>query len=120
MTIFCKNCKKELSESEKPCLTCGCAVRVYKMICGSEYFETTLNRTKLTHKRPGVKQFLKQVIVGWMPTKGKKRERYPKGVFVSRIIDKENDWYEEKIVDKKTDEIIEDKKEPLSQHKSKR
>lgn len=120
MAIFCKNCNKELMEEERPCLACGCSIRNYKMECGTGNFEATLNRTKFTHKRQGVKKFLKQVIVGWMPTKGKKSEKYPRGVLVSRIIDKENNWYEEKIIDKETGEIIEDKKELLSQHKSKK
>jgi hypothetical protein len=87
---------------------------------GTGHFDLTFNRTKLTHKRPGVKKFLSRVIVGWMPTSGRNRKKYPKGVFISRVIDKEKDWYEEKIVDRKTGKIIESKKEPLSLHKSKR
>jgi hypothetical protein len=87
---------------------------------GTGHFELTFNRTKLTHKCPGVKKFLSQVIVGWMPTSGKNSKKYPKGVFVSRVIDREKNWYEEKIVDRKTGKIIKFKEEPLSQHKSKK
>jgi hypothetical protein len=84
----------------------------------TEHFEVTFNRTKLTHKRPGVKKFLRQVIVGWMPSVNSKK--HPRGVFVSRVIDREHDVYEEEIIDRKTGKVIMPKKEPLSQHKSKK
>lgn len=86
---------------------------------GTGNFEYTINKTKLTHRRPEVKRFLKQVIIGWMPTRGRNSKKYSKGVFVRRVIDRENDWYEEEIIDRKTNNLIEFKKEPLSGHKFK-
>jgi hypothetical protein len=84
------------------------------------HFEFTFNRTKFTHKRSGVKKFVRQVIIGWMPTKGKNSKKHPRGVFVRRIIDRKKDKYKEEIVDRKTGTTIIRKEEPLSQHKLKR
>ncbi len=42
--------------------------------------------------------------------------RTGKWMRLERTIDRDNDWYEETIIDPETDEIIHRCKEPLSQH----
>jgi hypothetical protein len=45
--------------------------------------------------------------------------RHPKGVNKTRIIDRENNIYHEKIVDLETGKITRNVKEPLSEHRHK-
>lgn len=78
---------------------------------------TPPGKIKLTHKRPGVKRFLTQTIVGWMPSDNIKK--HPLGVFISRTINRQDDWYEEEVVDRKTGKTRKIS-EPLSQHISER
>lgn len=116
---FCQKCgnKKILYNLFKSTYCIFCMKKTasqFRMLCETGHYELTFNRTKLTHKRPGTKRFLSQVIVGWMPSINKKK--HPKGVFVSRFIDRENNLYKEEIVDRKTGKITESKNETLSEH----
>lgn len=62
-----------------------------------------------------------EIITGWRLSRDKKK--YPEGVKIDRIIDRENankeGSYQEKIIDVKTGKICRDIKEPLSKHKHK-
>ncbi|MFA5087192.1 MAG: hypothetical protein WC470_02745 [Candidatus Paceibacterota bacterium] len=116
---YCAECKRV--KLFNFCIFCfKKTINEFVLKAGTGDFKSTFNRTSFTHKRPGFKKFLSKVITGWMPTKGKNSKKYPEGVFVHRIIDRVKNWYEEKIIDMKTGDIIESKKEPLSQHKSKK
>ena len=70
-------------------------------------------------KRENFKKFVKWVLKGFRPSGNKKR--YPKGVELERVLDREHPSsdgsYTEVIKDVETGEIICNKKEPLNKHK---
>ena len=70
-------------------------------------------------KLESFKKFVIEIITGWRPSRDKKK--YPEGVKIDRIINRENpnkkDSYQEKIIDVKTGKIRRNVKEPLSKHK---
>jgi hypothetical protein len=70
----------------------------------------------IVSKRAGFKRFLKKVFQGFQMSKDK--ERYPKGVEKNMVIDRENDWYDEVVVDLNTEETSRNVHEPLSEHVS--
>lgn len=110
---YCTECKK--IKMFNFCIFCMEKTKNYYVLkAETGKYEVILNKTKLTHKRTGVKRFISRVIVGWMPSKN--IIKHPQGVFISRIIDRENNLYEESIIDKKTGKNIVSKKEPLSEH----
>jgi hypothetical protein len=57
---------------------------------------------------------LKEEISGDVYSRGEKAWNY-----LYRLIDRANNWYEERVLSRKTGKIIHQKAEPLSQHRSK-
>jgi len=110
---FCQNCKKELLENQKPCPFCGCENRDIKIAIS----ETIKIRESLRgrQKRKGFKKFMVEFIQGWFPSRT--REKFPEGVQKTRVIDKEKNQYSEKVIDQVTGQVMEDKKEKLTEHK---
>jgi len=110
---FCQNCKKELNEGQKPCPYCGSEKRDIKV----EVREEIKIRESLRgrQKRKGFKKFMVEFLQGWFPSKNKKE--FPDGVQKTRLIDKKNDKYQEKVIDEKTGKIVVNKDEKLSEHK---
>ena len=62
-----------------------------------------------------VKKFISHIISGWFPSN--RTDLSPEGVSKLRNIDRRNNRYQEKIVDCKTDRIIRDVDEKLTDHK---
>jgi hypothetical protein len=96
--------------SWKPCPNCGSLRRTPVL----RYHET-LNlheMTKLKAEKEGEKKPSYEALEGddLQRSTGKYVEK-------KRIIDRENDWYEERIVDSENGEVIHECKEPLSEHK---
>jgi len=65
--------------------------------------------------RPGFKRFLREFVRGWSPSKDKKK--FPEGVDIERVIDKEKRQYHQVVRDKRTGEITHEEHGPLDQHK---
>ncbi len=104
MGIFCKNCDKELTESDSYCLFCGCPSRVYKMECETGKFRITTGSFGWKHKRPGFKKPIAE---------GKSRNkisRDPKlnGQEVNEVyfIDRIKKWWHQVVRDAETGIII--------------
>ena len=76
------------------------------------------DNVSVCHKRDGLKRPATEILQGSFPSKDK--ERHPKGVDKIRRIDRINNEYQEKVVDKKTGEVTRDCKEKLSEHNSSR
>ena len=105
---FCQNCKRELKSNQEPCPSCG-----FKMVFSSDEGQGR-ESLELRQKQKGFKKFMKEIISGWFPSRNK--ERFPEGVEKIRVIDKEKDWYREKVKDVKTSEITRNIEQPLRKH----
>jgi len=110
---FCQECGRELESDQKPCPFCGSVNRDIKVALKEGI--VIRENLKARQKRKGFRQFIREIIQGWFPSRDKMK--HPEGVEKIRIIDKEKDRYQEKIKDVKTGKIVRDIKEPLSQHK---
>lgn len=64
-------------------------------------------------KRKGFKKFMVEFLQGWFPSKNK--EEFPDGVQKTRLIDKKNDRYQEKVINEKTGEVKVNKDIKLSE-----
>lgn len=67
-------------------------------------------------KCKGFKKFMIEILQGWFPSRDK--AKFPKGVQKTRVIDKKSNRYQEKVSNAATGEVVEDKDEKLSEHKS--
>lgn len=86
--------------------------------CGSTAFSIAdtdrvrlLETVRIRRRRPGYKKPISEHVQGadWSV----KLRRH---VHKTRTIDRLNDWYEEKVIDPETGEVLRDCAEPLSQH----
>ena len=62
------------------------------------------------------KKFLSHVKQGWFSSNNIKK--HPDGVDITQIVDRENNFYKKKVIDKKTGKIIKGVEEPLNQHRN--
>jgi len=95
---YCNLCKKDTKN--KYSVACVDVVKTFDSISGKQ-------------KRPGVRGFLRKFFSGYQASVDK--SRYPDGVNKQQNIDRENDWYDERVVDNKNGEINECH-EKLSDH----
>jgi hypothetical protein len=108
----CKNCEAEITEpSRTPCPYCGATARAYFLVAKPARFEVRIGPVRMITKRPGVKKPLSEVFVG--PSMSAKLGR---DVDKYRNIDRTNDWYEERITDPVTGEVIHEQAHRLSEH----
>ena len=63
----------------------------------------------------GTKKFISYIISGWFPSI--RKDLSSEGVNKVRVIDRQNDKYQEKVTDIKTGRVIHDVDEKLSDHK---
>lgn len=61
------------------------------------------------------KKFISHIISGWFPSR--REDLSPEGVNKTRVIDRRNNKYQEKIIDVKTGRVIRDVNERLTDHK---
>jgi len=114
--VYCRNCKSflgketygnEIKKTIAKCPNCGCTDFDYEIILDDNIsmHEQIKIKTKETGKKPSEK------IFGEEP-------RREGGGFVqkTRIIDRENDKYFEKVTDPETQKVIHLCDEPLSEH----
>ncbi|KUK99050.1 MAG: hypothetical protein XE08_0267 [Parcubacteria bacterium 32_520] len=124
---FCKKCGKGLKTNQEPYPFCGFKEVIVNDEGHGEDNVKIIHRVKIEakvkgreslkirQKQRGFKKFMKEVIQGWFPNIITKDSEY--GVDKLRIIDREKDEYHEVVKDLKNGDIIQDKHEPLSQHK---
>jgi DNA-directed RNA polymerase subunit RPC12/RpoP len=110
---FCQNCKRKLNESQKPCPYCGNVKRDIKVEIKEEI--KTRESLRERQKRKGFKKFMVEFLQGWFPSTN--MEEFPEGVQKTRIINKKNDKYQEKVINEATREVMVNKDEKLSEHK---
>lgn len=110
---YCNTCNKEIGSSDVTCPYCG-SNKITVNVSVTEGF--------IIRESIGTKKFIKnskkcivETFTGFSQSGDKKK--HPKGVNKTRVIDKENDIYHEKIVDLETGEITRNIKEPLSEHR---
>ena len=102
---YCNFCKKDTNSNY-----------VMKLSTGS--YKMRLNAISMIHKRPGIKRFLRKVTAGFKSSID--TIKHPDGITISRVIDRENNKYEETITDNETGKIVRDISEPLDNHISNR
>lgn len=108
---FCQNCKRELSEDQKPCPYCGSEKRDIKVEIKEEIKIRENLRGRLKSK--GFKKFAIEFLQGWFSSGDK--AKFPKGIQQTRVIDKKNDKYQKKIINEATGEVVIDKDIKLSE-----
>jgi Tfp pilus assembly protein PilZ len=73
------------------------------------------DRIDLKKSLKGLKKFLTHIKSGWFESVN--TEKYPDGVDITQIIDRENNKYVKRVIDKKIGQVVKDLEEPLDQHK---
>jgi hypothetical protein len=107
--VRCLDCKEILIKEDEPCKKCG-SNRKEVLLNITETIELH-DQIKGNVKEKGIKKPRKEFIYGddLQKTENKWRDK-------TRIIDRENDHYYEKVINKETGEIIHECDEPLSDH----
>jgi len=107
--IFCKECNQELNEKDINCPNCGSK---YKHIM--LHFEHTIDishQLNIKAKKEGIKKPILELVQGDDLCKITNSINYKE-----RSIDRGNNKYLEKVINKKTGKIIYICEEPLDQH----
>jgi hypothetical protein len=111
----CNNCNKEIGSSDVICPYCGSNnINVNMIVTENIILSESIGTRKFLKNS---KKWLVDTFNGFSPSGDK--IKHPKGVNKTRIIDRENDDYHEKITDLETGKITRDIKEPLSEHRHK-
>ena len=112
--VRCSECGELLEvvgeADREPCRRCGSLKRTY-----SEHLESKIQlRSKLRwkHKRPGFRRALAEGVSG-----SERSVRSGRWVTKKRLIDRENDWYEELVVDEESGDTVHESRERLSDHR---
>ena len=72
---------------------------------------------RVRQKRIGFKKFAKEILQGWFTSKDK--AKFSKGVYKTRIADKINDEYSEKVINAQSGKVERNVTEKLSEHHNK-
>ena|SRR3990170_2602745 len=97
-------------ESRHPCPQCGSTSRSFKRAASVDMpFYSSVG---VRQKRPGLNRPVREMESGTRIDKGGRPVRKV------RIIDRERDRYVENVVDQRTGEVLADKDEKLSEHRS--
>lgn len=115
--VTCANCRTELpdaasSADNEPCPQCGSIARSYAMSLadGINFHDGQRAKSK-DPSLPSAKKLRFDTYSGIEHS-----HKYGKLVRVHRTIDKDNDWYNEKVIDLQTGEVLHECREPLSKH----
>ncbi len=119
--IFCDDCGHQLpkewnsdASASQPCSECGSDKQRVAIGADDDLALKLYDRIKLKAKDdtyPSKKKVRKEIIAG-----DDKRASRGDYVYKRRVIDRDNDLYIEKVVDKKTGEIIHEVVESLKEH----
>jgi hypothetical protein len=97
-------------EQRVPCLRCGSLSRSFGVF--AEDRAKAQERIELVGRHAGLRKFFVKQVSGvdlhrksgiWM--------------HLTRVIDRANDWYHERVVNPKTGEVVRECSEPLSEHR---
>jgi len=115
-SIICSNCGEPIDEPSSvllpmraPCRGCGSTRRTFTL----DVAETVKIREKigLKHRRPGHKRAIYESVEGY------DLHRYTgQWSHLSRVIDRENNRYQERIINPATREVLRSVDEPLTDH----
>ena len=115
----CRICKSKLEIVYVEETSSRCS---YKFACGHSFSGIAISDTigikesLMLRKLPaGVNKFILETIQGWFPSK--RIDLSPDGVTKTRIVDRENDYYKEEVIDVKTGRVIRLIEEKLSEHR---
>lgn len=106
---ICSDCGRELDKNIAYCPNCGSKSKTLII----EFFDSLEinDKFQLDEKKKDVKKPIREYVSG--ADKCKSKDKF---VEKTRVIDRENDCYYEKVVDPDSGEIIRFCKEPLSKH----
>ena len=113
----CAKCSSNLPDDlpgqiRAPCPNCGSTARAYLETLTDGAIAHDGHRAKAKRSSlPSNKKLRFDTYSGIEPS-----HKYGKLVRVHRTIDKDNDWYSEKVIDLQTGEILHECDEPLSKH----
>lgn len=108
----CSQCHILLEENEKTCISCGSTIRSISIQIIEEIkINDSLELKKFTK---GLKDFVVHLKQGWFPSVD--TGKHPDGVELTQTVDRENNLYTKKVIDKKTGITVKDLEEPLSSH----
>lgn len=96
---YCQFCRR--NTKNKHCVFCSDEIKMSDSISGKQ-------------KRSGFRGYLRKFFSGFQASKDK--NKHPDSVERFMDIDRENDWYDEKVIDKKTGQITRECHEKLSKH----
>jgi len=117
MSVFCKNCRKELTEDEKPCSVCGCSGRAYKIEPEPAHFKVTIGYMKWKHKRPGLGTIMEGIN---RPFKRSGDPKLVEGVNEIYWIDRIKKTWNQIVRDLKTGEIVHSENNKSLEEKNKK
>lgn len=109
----CGDCGAELKQNDKWCPKCGSNKVIFHKSVGGNTLRPQ-GSLRARKKQKGFSKFVVEVVKGWFPSRNQK---LTDGVHKERIVDRENNQYNEVVKDAKTGEITHEKHEPLSEHK---
>ncbi|MBA7481409.1 hypothetical protein ES707_16879 [subsurface metagenome] len=109
----CGECGTELKQNDKWCPKCGSNKVIFHKSVGGNTLRPQ-GSLRARKKQKGFSKFVVEVVKGWFPSRNPK---LTDGVHKERIVDRENNQYDEVVKDAKTGEITHKKHEPLSEHK---
>lgn len=115
--IFCKDCNHQLDETlesrkDTPCPKCGSTQRYMNIsvIEGVNIYDSSKAQAK-NPNYPSKNKVRWETSTGWEYS-----HRLQKMVYKTRTIDKEDNKYQETVIDPDTKEVIHHCEEPLSDH----
>lgn len=108
----CSQCHTLLEENEKMCVSCGSIIRSISIQIIEEIkISDSLELKKFTQ---GLRDFVVHMKQGWFPSVD--TCKHPEGVDLTQTVDRENNLYIKKVIDKKTGITVKDLEEPLTSH----
>ena len=115
--VSCGECGEKIEGSlglnpseHAPCPRCGSMVRSHRLPLEPGVYKVRIGGATFKHKRPGRKKPLTEVFAG-------SQLRKAVGDYVNkrRVIDRENNWYEEHV-ETEAGEVLRSVTHPLSEH----
>lgn len=112
---YCNSCNKVIGSIDVICPYCGSnKITVNVSVTDGFVMRDSIGTRKFPKNS---KKWVVETFSGFSPSGDK--IKHPKGVKKTRIVNRENDIYHEKIIDLETGDITRDIKEPLSEHRHK-
>ena len=118
-TVNCGECGKALAEPPNLppqerflCPECGCQSRALEIIVSDTITVTVRERRKILGRRPGFRRPIVEMLGG-----DDFNRKLGKFVKHERVIDREKNWYKERVTDPDTGQVLHECEEPLTDHR---